>query len=181
MALKSTIYKVNLQLSDFDRDLYQSFALSVALHPSETIERMLLRILAFSVYAQEGLMFTKGLSTDDEPDIWKQSLSGEIELWIDLGLPDLKRIRKAAGRARKVVVLAYGGQKVAPWFDSIAKDMAKMNNLELVQVDKSAIEKLVSYVERSMDLNVMIQDSSVNMGLGDCIVDVQVTRLFESG
>ncbi|WP_369819532.1 YaeQ family protein, partial [Oleiphilus sp. HI0117] len=178
MALKSTIYKVTLQLSDFDRDHYQSYSLNVALHPSETIERMLLRLLAFSLYADEALSFTKGLSTDDEPDIWLKSLSDEIELWIDLGLPDLKRIRKASGRSDKVVVLAYGGQKVAPWFDGLAKDLKRIANLSVLRAEMADIEPLLAHVERTMELVVMIQDGSLNVSLGESVVDLNIERLL---
>jgi uncharacterized protein YaeQ len=178
MALKSTIYKVTLQLSDFDRDHYQSYSLNVALHPSETIERMLLRLLAFSLYADEALSFTKGLSTDDEPDIWLKSLSDEIELWIDLGLPDLKRIRKASGRSDKVVVLAYGGHKVAPWFDALAKDLKRIANLSVLRAEMADIEPLLAHVERTMELVVLIQDGSLNVSLGESVVDLNIERLL---
>ncbi|MCP3669955.1 MAG: YaeQ family protein, partial [Gammaproteobacteria bacterium] len=104
MALKATIFKTEIQVTDMDRNHYQNYAFTIARHPSETDERMLARLLAFSMHAEESLTFTKGLSTDDEPDLWQKSLSGEIELWIDLGQPDEKRIRRACGRARQVVV-----------------------------------------------------------------------------
>ena len=97
MAIKSTIFKAELQISDMDRHYYQTHVLTIARHPSETDERMMVRILAFALNADEALEFTKGISTQDEPDIWRKSLSGEIECWIDLGQPDEKRIRKACG------------------------------------------------------------------------------------
>ncbi len=178
MALKSTIYKVTLQVSDFDRNHYQSYTLNIALHPSETLERMFLRILAFSIYANEGLSFTKGLSTDDEPDVWQKSLSNEIELWIDLGLPDIKRIRKASGRSDKVLVVAYGGQKVAPWFDAISKDLKRLDNVSIMRADMSEIEPLTAHVQRTMELGVMIQDGSLNVTLGEYVVDLNMERLF---
>ena len=180
MALKSTIYKVSLQVSDFERDLYQSFTHKVALHPSETLERMLLRLLAFSVYADEDLTFTKGLSTEDEPDLWRKSLSGEVELWIDLGLPDLKRVRKAAGRSRKVLVFAYGGQKVRSWFDGISSDLEKIDNITVIGVDMAEIEPLIPQIQRSMELALMIQKNSISVTLGECYCDVKLEYLFES-
>ena len=104
MALKATIFKAELQLSDMDRHHYQTHALTLARHPSETDERMLLRLAAFALNADERLEFTKGISSEDEPDLWLKNLSGEIELWIELGQPDEKRMRRACGRARRVVV-----------------------------------------------------------------------------
>lgn len=178
MALKSTIYKVSLQLSDLNRELYQSYALNVALHPSETLERMLMRLLAFSLYANEDLRFTKGLSTDDEPDIWLKSLSDEIELWVDLGLPDLKRIRKAAGRSKQVVIFAYGGQKVSPWFEGVAKDLDKLTHATVIKIDMSGIEALVSNVERTMEMSVIVQDQVISVTLGDSFSEVQFDYLY---
>ena len=177
MALKSTMYKVSLQLNDFDRDNYQNYSLSVALHPSETLERMFIRILAFARHAHERLSFTKGLSSDDEPDIWQKSLSDEIELWVELGLPDSKRLRKASGRAKDVVVYAYGGQKVPPWFEGLAKDMRRLDNVEIIQVDLEAIDQLVPLVQRTMELGVMIQDGATSVTLGDSYVELTLSRL----
>ena len=110
MAPKSTIYKAELQISDMDRHYYATHALTLAQHPSETDERLMVRLLAFALYADETLEFGRGLSSDDEPDLWRKSLTGEIELWIDLGQPDESRIRKACGRAREVVVINYSGR-----------------------------------------------------------------------
>ena len=115
MALKSTIYKADCQISDIDRGYYQPHYLTIALHPSETEERMMVRLLAFVLNAHEHLQFSKGLSTDDEPDLWKKSLTGDIELWIDAGMPDEKRIRKASNRADKVIIYTYGGRNNVWW------------------------------------------------------------------
>ena len=104
MALKATIFKAELQIADMDRNYYHDHALTIARHPSETDERMMVRLLAYALHADETLSFGKGLSTDDEPDLWQKDLTGAIELWIDVGQPDEKRIRKACGRARQVFV-----------------------------------------------------------------------------
>ena len=108
MALKATIFKVGLQVADMERGYYGDHALTVARHPSETDERMMLRVLAFALHAGPDLAFGKGLSTDDEPDLWQRDLTGAIALWIDVGQPDEKLLRRACGRAREVVVYAYG-------------------------------------------------------------------------
>ena len=104
MAQKSTIYKAELSISDMDRHYYETHKLTVAKHPSETDERLMVRLLAFALSAREQLEFSKGLSSDDEPDVWEKSLSGEIELWITLGLPSEKIVRQSCGKAREVVV-----------------------------------------------------------------------------
>lgn len=108
MALKSTIFKAQVQLSDMDRHLYESLSLTIARHPSENDERMMCRLLAYLFNYHEQLSFTKGLCVDDEPELWQRSLSDEIELWIDFGLPEEKRIRKACAKSQKVKIFAYG-------------------------------------------------------------------------
>ena len=104
MAQKSTIYKAELSISDMDRHYYETHKLTVAKHPSETDERLMVRLLAFALSAREQLEFSKGLSSDDEPDVWEKSLSGEIELWITLGLPSEKIVRQSCGKAREVII-----------------------------------------------------------------------------
>jgi len=109
MAQKSTIYKVELSVSDMDRHYYETHKLTVAKHPSETDERLMVRILAFALNASDQLELTKGLSSDDEPDIWQKSLSGELERWVALGLPSEKVVRQSSGKADKVTIYSYGG------------------------------------------------------------------------
>ena len=110
MALKATVHKAELQVSDMDRHYYASHNLMLAQHPSETDQRLMVRLLVFALFADERLEFGRGISTDDEPDLWRKSLTGEIEQWIELGQPDESRIRKACGRAREVVLVGYGGR-----------------------------------------------------------------------
>jgi uncharacterized protein YaeQ len=116
MALNATIYKAELQVSDMDRHYYATHALTLARHPSETEERLMVRLLAFALYADERLEFGKGLSADDEPDLWRKDYSGDIQQWIELGQPDEARIRKACGRAEQVVVINYGGRAADVWW-----------------------------------------------------------------
>ena len=104
MAIKSTVIKLDLTISDMDRDYYQQHSLTMAMHPSETEQRLILRTIAFTLFAREGLQFTKGLSEDSQPDLWQKNLIDDIDLWIDLGHPDEKRIRKACHKAKEVVI-----------------------------------------------------------------------------
>ena len=115
MALKSTIFKADLQIADMDRQYYDGHGLTIARHPSETDERMMVRILAFVLHAHAALTFGKGLSTDDEPDLWQKDLTGAIELWIDVGQPDEKRIMKACGRSNQVVIYSYSSMSNIWW------------------------------------------------------------------
>src|SRR5512142_239154 len=116
MAIKATIFKANLQIADMERHYYQDHALTLARHPSETDERMMVRVLAFALHAHEALEFGRGLSAEDEPDLVRRDLTGAIEEWIEVGVPDEREVRKACGRSRAVHVLAYGGRAVDLWW-----------------------------------------------------------------
>ena len=128
MALKATIFKVDLQIADMDRHYYADHALTIARHPSENDERMMVRLLMYALYAQEGIAFTKGLFDVDEPDVWVKDLTGEIKLWIDTGQPDESRLRKACGRANKVVVMSFSSSSEI-WWKQIAPKLTRLNNL----------------------------------------------------
>ncbi|PCJ18509.1 MAG: hypothetical protein COB04_07310 [Gammaproteobacteria bacterium] len=160
MALKATIRKLDLQISDIDRNYYQDHSLTLAQHPSETDERMMLRVLSFAMFADPALSFTKGLSSQDEPDLWSKSLSGEIELWIDLGCPDESRIKKACGVAKKVVIVTYSGNTPV-WWNKIKANLKRFKNLTVVNLQDKTEGQLSDLVSRAMDLNCTIQDGQV--------------------
>lgn len=162
MALNATIYKAELQVSDMDRHYYATHALTLARHPSETEERLMVRLLAFALFADERLEFGKGLSSDDEPDLWRKALSGEIEQWIDLGQPDEQRIRRACGRAREVIVVNYGGRASDLWWEKNSGTLARSKNLIVVDVS-AATSALAAIAERSMRLQCNIQDGHVQV------------------
>lgn len=171
MAQKATIYKVELSVSDMDRHYYETHKLTVAKHPSETDERLMVRLLAFALNAHEQLEMTKGLSSDDEPDIWQKSLSGELELWVALGLPSEKVVRQSCGKSDAVVVYSYG-KTADMWWDKIKNSTTRFNNLQVVnfsQDDTSALEKLAN---RSMRMQVNIQDGEVMVSVDDTIVNL---------
>jgi uncharacterized protein YaeQ len=161
MALKATIFKASVQISDTDRNYYQNHALTLARHPSETDERMMVRLLAFALHAHEALVFGKGLSTDDEPDLWRKDLTGAIQLWIDVGQPDEKRLRKACGRATEVVVYSYGGSAAAMWREQIAPTLARTRNLAVRTIANDASQAMAKLAQRSMDLSYTVQDGQV--------------------
>ncbi len=172
MALKATIFKADLQIADMDRNYYHDHALTIARHPSETDERMMVRLLAYALHADEALSFGKGLSADDEPDLWQRDLTGAIELWIDVGQPDEKRIRKACGRARQVFVYCYGGHGAVIWWDQTGSKLKRSSNLTVVSVPAAASQALAKLARRNMQLNCTIQDQQV--WLGDTEDRVQV-------
>jgi uncharacterized protein YaeQ len=164
MALKSTIYKAELQLSDMDRQHYEGYNLTLAQHPSENDERMMVRLLAFALNATPGLEFTRGLSTQDEPDLWLKDLTGDIALWIDLGQPDEKRLRKAAGRSRQVVIYTYSGRSAGVWWEQVAGKYRRFDNLTVIDLDADAVRELGELAQRSMRLQCSIQDGEVWLG-----------------
>lgn len=161
MALKATIFKVDLQIADMDRNYYQTHTLTIARHPSETDERMMVRLLTFALHADELLSFTKGLSTDDEPDVWLKELSGKIDLWIDVGQPDEKRIRKACGRAGQVYIYCYSGRSADIWWAQNTEKLQRFNNLKVMSLTCDASLALARLAQRNMKLQCTIQDGLV--------------------
>jgi uncharacterized protein YaeQ len=170
MALKSTIYKIDLQIADMDRHYYANHNLTLARHPSETDERLMVRLTAFMLYANEALTFGKGLSDDEEPDLWQKDLTGAIELWIDVGLPDEREIRKACGRSAQVVVVLYGGRVADIWWDNNSKALLKLENLTVLNLlDTQAIADIVT---RSMEISATIQDKQILIGHASGSVEI---------
>ena len=161
MALPATIFKATLQISDIDRQYYGEHQLTLARHPSETDERMMVRLFAFALHADENLNFTKGLCADDEPDLWQKSLTGEIELWVDVGLPDERRVRKACGRAGQVCLYLYGGRAADLWWQKNADKLQRFANLRVVELAEAESRGLAGLAQRNMRSQCTIQDGEV--------------------
>ncbi|MCG3267080.1 YaeQ family protein [Yoonia sp. I 8.24] len=172
MAQKATIYKVELSVADMDRHYYETHNLTVAKHPSETDERLMLRLLAFALNGHEQLEMTKGISTDDEPDIWQKSLSGELELWVALGLPSEKIIRQSCGKANDVIVYCYGGKTAEIWWEKLQNKTTRFDNLRVINLIEADISALGSLASRSMKMQVNIQDGDVMVSINDNIIYV---------
>mgnify|MGYP001176896281 FL=1 len=181
MALKATIFKAELTISDTDRGYYATHALTLARHPSETDERMMVRLLAFALHASDSLQFTTGLSTEGEPDLWQKSPTDEIDLWIDVGLPDEKHLRKACGRARQVVVYAYGGHKAGIWWAKISNALARCENLSIFQLPREATSELAALAERGMNIACMISDGQMWLSDARKNVAVEPTAWMHAG
>ena len=176
MALKATIYKADLQIVYMDRNYYADHALTIARHPSENDERMMARVLAFALYAQEGMAFTKGLFDVDEPEVWVKSLTDEITLWIDLGQPDEARIKRACSRAEQVVVLCYTSS-CELWWKAISSKLTRLSNLTVLQLPVETTDALAALAERSMRLQCMVQDGEISLNSDKANVPVKLTRL----
>ena len=181
MAIKATIFKVNLQIADMERHYYQDHALTLARHPSETDERLMVRLLAFALHAHEYLEFGQGMTADDEADLWLKDLTGAIELWIDVGLPDEKLIRKACGRAGQVVVYSYGGRVADMWFAQNSAQFERQKNLAIINLPVASTQALAKLAQRTMDLQCTIQDGQVWLSDGAASVQVERTLLKGEG
>lgn len=176
MALKATICKVELNVADMDRGHYADYSLTLAQHPSENDERLMLRLIAFVLFADEQLSFTKGLSDPDEPELWQKDLTGAIDLWIDLGQPDERRILKAAGRARAVAVCCYGNA-AQPWWDAIAPKLERVRQLTVRHLVVGEGTPLASFVQKTMRLQCTVQDAQIWLSDGERSVTVDALTL----
>lgn len=173
MAIKATIYKANLQIADMERHYYKDHTLTLAKHPSETDERLMVRLLAFALHAQEYLEFGQGMTADDEADLWLKDLTGAIDLWIDVGIPDEKLIRKACGRSNQVIVYCYGGRVADMWFAQNSSQFARQKNLTIINLPVSSTQALAKLAQRNMSLQCTIQDGQVWLSDGDASVQVE--------
>lgn len=179
MALKATIFKAALQVADMDRGHYADHALTIARHPSETDERMMVRVLAFALNAHERLEFGKGLSSDDEPDLWLKDLTGAIECWIDVGLPDERRVRRACGRAARVLIYLYGGRTADMWWEANRGKLERLDNLAVFSLPPELTRQLAALAERTMLLQATIDDGSAWLLAGDVTLQADPLRLME--
>jgi uncharacterized protein YaeQ len=161
MALKSTIFKAELQISDMGRSYYGDHSLTIARHPSENDERMMVRLLAFALHAHDDLVFGDSIGSDDEPSLWQKDLTGVIKLWIDVGQPDEKRIRRACGRAQQAYIYSFGGHGADVWLDQIRSKLENARNLSIINLPASAQTALAKLAKRSMKLQFTIQDNQV--------------------
>jgi len=177
MALKATIFKAELHVADMGRNYYHDHSITIARHPSENDERMMVRLLAFALHADEALTFAKGLSADDEPDLWQKDLTGAIDVWIDVGQPDEKRIRKACGRAKQVFVYSFSGHSADVWWGQIRADVDRMKNLTIVNLLPPASQDMTSLAQRTMHLQYTIQDGQVWVTANDITQHVTLVTL----
>jgi len=178
MALRATVYKAEINVADNDRGYYGSHAVTVARHPSETDERLMVRLLAYALYADgdDGLTFTRGLSETDEPDLWRQDLTGTIEQWVETGLPDERRLLKACGRADEVIVFAYG-RNAGAWWSGVQGKVARARNLKVYILPADATQALAALARRTMTLHVNVQDATAWVSSDDGSVSLDVTAL----
>jgi uncharacterized protein YaeQ len=185
MALKSTIYKAMLQIADMDRQLYADHALTLALHPSETEERLLVRLLAFALHVPHdtergALQFARGLSDSDEPDLWQHDLTGQLVQWIEVGQPDERRLSKACARAERVTIYCYGSAADI-WWVGVRNKLTRLANLDVWQIAAAQAQALAACAQRSMQWQLTIQDGHVWLSSGEQSLELTPRRLLGQG
>ena len=179
MAQKATIFRAELAVADMDRSHFATHTLTLARHPSETDERMMVRLLAFALNAGEALAFGRGLSTEDEGDLMQRDLTGAIQLWIDVGLPDEKSLRKASGRAERVIVYAYGGRAVDLWWTKNRDTLERLPNFSAFDVPLESSRALAALAQRTMQLTCTVQDGHLWFANAIETVEVVLTVLAQ--
>lgn len=176
MALPSTIYKATIQLSDIDRGCYETLQATVAQHPSETEERLVARLLAYAIFYEDDLTFTKGLCASDEPDIWVKGGDGRVRLWVEVGLPDAERIVKASRHAERVALLACGRALVS-WQQQHLPKLANIPNLTVIGIDPTFLASLVERLERFVAWSITITEGVCYLTVGDETLDTAIREL----
>ena len=178
MALKASIYKLALHISDIDSAFYDAKNLTIAQHPSESNLRLMVRILAYICESRFSPEMTKGLSSTDEPELWVKNDSGEIELWVELGLPSAERLRKAATLSSQVKVYVYGSKKkVNPWLPKVSEVLNRFSNIQLLWVPEECEYPLVELLATAMDLQATLQDGVIWLSSEDANVSVELMKL----
>ena len=177
MASNATIFKAAIQIADIDRHYYEDHALTLARHPSETDERMMVRLLAFVLHAHEALSFGRGLSAEEEPALWHKDLTGIIERWIEVGQPEEKTIRRACGRAKQVCIYTYGGRGADQWLEKNKAALERLNNLAVMNLPLDGSRALATLAQSSMQLQCTIQEGQIWMADGENTADIELTIL----
>ena len=180
MASNATIFKATMQISDMDRQYYEDHTLTMARHPSETDERMMVRVLAFVLHAHETLSFGRGLSSEEEPALWQKDLTGAIDLWIEVGQPEEKSIRRACGRAKQVCIYTYGGRGADQWWEKNLATLERLNNLAVMNLPLDGSRALATLAQPSMQLQCTIQEGQIWMADGENRAHIALTILKSS-
>lgn len=173
MAAGSTIYKAQLSIADMDHNYYETHEITIAQHPSETDQRLMIRLAAFALHASDRLVITKGIGGDDEPELWEKNYGDEVVLWIDLGQMDEKRLRKVCGRSEQVIVYTYNYKAAVAWWKQYGATFERFKNLRVIHLHAEGIESLC---ERSMRLQCNISDGelSIHSERGDVTITQEV-------
>lgn len=177
MAIGSTIYKIDINLSNLNTHYYENFNLTIAKHPSENESRMMYRLLAFLYCAHPDLKFTKGLSSTEEPELWQKDYSGEIIQWIEMGLPDTKKIRQASGKSLAVKIFTYHQKKMLEWYQKNKSDFEKNKKLEIYHFNLHDNGPIDKFVTKSMKLSCIIEEQQMYLSDDSGTIEIEVNKL----
>ncbi|NIG76803.1 YaeQ family protein [Klebsiella sp. Ap-873] len=179
MALKATIYKATVNVADLDRNRFLDSSLTLARHPSETQERMMLRLLAWIKYADERLEFTRGLSAEDEPEIWRKNDHLGIDLWVELGLPEERRVKKACSQSAEVALFTYNSRAAEIWWQQNQTRLSQFKNLSIWYLDDTQLAKLSEFGTRTMNLQATIQDGAIWLSDSENNLEIHFTAWLQ--
>lgn len=179
VALKATIYKINLQVANMDTHYYEQHSLTLAKHPSETDERLMVRLLTFALYANEALMFGKDISEDNDPTLWIKDLTGAVDLWIEIGQPDERTLRKACNHAKQVVLVLYGAQTDL-WWKHHQRELVQKSNLTVLQLPYKETQAMAAIAQRGMDLTCNIEAGQVMLMSDETTINIEPVILHPS-
>lgn len=177
MAQPATIYRAGIQLSDIDRGLYESLQVTVARHPSETEERLLARILAYALYYEPELTFTKGVGAGDEPDLWVKGPDGRVKCWVEVGLPDAERLIKASRHSEQVVLCAFGSA-LSVWEKQQLPKLAGIANLTVISLEQSFLKQLTGRLQRSISWSLTVTEGTLYLTIDSETLESSVIRLM---
>jgi uncharacterized protein YaeQ len=177
MASNATIYKAVLQIADMDRQYFQDHALTLARHPSETEERMMIRVLAFALHADKALSFGRGVGTENEPALWQRDLTGAIDCWIEIGQPDEKILRQACGRSKQVIAYVYGARSAEVWWANQSQSLDRLKNLAVTLLPMESVRALAEMARPTMQLQWTMQDGHIWIADGPQTLHLELQRL----
>ena len=178
MAQPATIYRAGIQLSDIGRGLYETLQITVARHPSETEERLLARMLAYALYYEPELTFTKGVGAGDEPDLWLKGPDGRVKLWIEVGLPDAERLIKATRHSEQVILCAFGSA-LAVWEKQQLPKLAGISNLTLISLDVVFLRRISERLQRSISWALTVTEGSLYLEIDGETLESSVTYVMK--
>ncbi len=180
MASNATIFKAAIQIADMDRQYYGDHVLTLARHPSETDERMMVRLLVFALHADAALLFGRGVAAEEEPALWHKDLAGAIRLWVEVGQPDEKIVRQACGRAKQVYIYTYGGRGADQWWEKNQATLARFNNLAVMNLPMDGSQTLAALAQPSMRLECTIQEGQIWIAAGANTAHMTLTPLKDA-
>jgi uncharacterized protein YaeQ len=176
MALPSTIYRASVQLSDLDRQVYEQLNTTIAKHPSETEERLVARLLAYALCYEEQLVFSKGVGSGDEPDLWVKGADGRIRLWVEVGLPDPERLAKSCRHVERAVLFAFGPNQ-SRWLPQHLPKLAASGNLTVIVLDYAFLKRAVENLERAITWSVTVTEGAVYLEVGGETLECELQHL----